>query len=354
MSPGTLGRAGPRRQGLPGVGHHASPPDRRSVLIAAATAALVTACTERTTIETFPPHHRTRSLEHGVFLPHGPQDGPAFSTMIGAAPQWMLLFRDWTHETPPLGDLEAVRAQGATPVLTWEPWYAPGADTAPASASRQPAFALTRLLAGDHDHRISTWAGALASWGHEVVLRFAHEMNGAWYPWGAGVQGNTADQYVRAWRHVHDRFAAAGAANVRWCWAPNVPAPGAGTEGAQLADCFPGADVVDVLGIDGYNWGLPNPPLSWTPPAELFGPGLDVLRSLGTRLPIMVTETASAEGHGPGHAKADWITQLFDYLTRQGDVRGVIWFQERKERDWRVNSSSAAQTAYRHAVAQLR
>ncbi|GAB2615072.1 hypothetical protein GCM10009696_20940 [Kocuria himachalensis] len=331
--------------------HH---PNRRSVLTAAGVAALVTACAERTTIETFPPHHRVHPLEHGVFLPHGPQDGPAFTTMIGAAPQWMLLFRDWTHESPPVGALEAVRAQGATPVLTWEPWYAPPMDTAPADASHQPAFALARMAAGDHDHRIGTWAEALASWGHDVVLRFAHEMNGHWYPWGAGVLGNTADQYVRAWHHVHDTFAAAGAANVRWCWAPNIPASGPSTDGARLADFFPGDDVVDVLGIDGYNWGFPNPPLSWTTPAELFDPGLAELRGLGTRLPIVVTETASAEGHGPGHSKAEWISQLFDYLDRQGDVRGVLWFHERKERDWRVDSSPAAETAYRRAVAKLR
>ncbi|GAA1746323.1 hypothetical protein [Kocuria aegyptia] len=111
--------------------------------------------------------------------------------------------------------------------------------------------------------------------------------------------------------------------------------------------------MVDILGIDGYNWGSPDPPLSWTTPAELFGSGLDELRGLGARLPILVTETASVEGHGPGHSKADRITQLFDYLTRQGDVLGVIWFQEHKERDWRVNSSPAAEAAYRHAVAAL-
>lgn len=364
LSRGTAGgprgpQAGPdgprsRQEAGPGRSITATRLSRRSALIAAGTAALVTACTERNTIESIPPHHRIHPLEHGVFLPHGPQDGPVFTDMVGAAPRWMLLFRDWTHETPPLDALESVRAQGATPVLTWEPWYAPSVDTAPAHASHQPPFALTRLLAGDHDHRISTWAGALASWGSDVVLRFAHEMNGDWYPWGAGLQGNTPDQYVRAWRYVHARFAAAGATNVRWCWAPNVPASGAGTVTAQLADFFPGDDVVDVLGIDGYNWGFADPPLSWTTPEELFGPGLEELRSLRTRLPIVVTETASAEGHEPGHSKADWITQLFEYLTRQGDVRGFIWFQERKERDWRINSSPAAQAAYRRAVADRR
>ncbi|MGX5357792.1 glycoside hydrolase family 26 protein [Kocuria sp. KH4] len=330
------------------------PPDRRCVLTAALTALLVTACADRTTVESLPPHHRVRPLEHGVFLPHGPQDGPAFTAMTGAAPRWMLLFRDWSHETPPLDALDAVRAQGAVPVLTWEPWYAPPEGAAPADGTRQPAFALSRFAAGDHDHRISTWAQALAAWGHDVVLRFAHEMNGTWYPWAAGVQGNTAEQYVRAWRHVHGMFTAAGADNVRWCWAPNVPAPSADAGGARLADCFPGPDVVDVLGLDGYNWGPEEPPLSWTTPEELLGPGLAELRGLGTRLPVVVTETASAEGRAPGQSKAEWITGLFDYLVRQGDVRAVIWFHERKERDWRVDSSAAARSAYRRAVAGLR
>ncbi|WP_053004897.1 glycoside hydrolase family 26 protein [Kocuria sp. SM24M-10] len=328
-------------------------PDRRSVLTAALTAVLVRGCAERTTIESLPPHHRIRPLEHGVFLPHGPQDGPAFTAMIGAAPRWMLLFRDWTHEVPPVAALDAVRAQGATPVLTWDPWHAPATGEVPADAAQQPAFALSRFAAGDHNHRISTWASALAAWGHDVVLRFAHEMNGTWYPWAAGVQGNTAEQYVRAWRHVHRVFAAAGATNVRWCWAPNVPALAPDTGGARLADCFPGQDVVDVLGLDGYNWGSSEPPLSWTTPEALFGPGLAQLRGLGARLPIMVTETASAEGHEPAQSKAEWITELFDYLLRQGDVLGVIWFHERKERDWSVDSSAAARTAYRRAVAKL-
>ncbi len=264
------------------------PPDRRCVLTAALTALLVTACADRTTVESLPPHHRVRPLEHGVFLPHGPQDGPAFTAMTGAAPRWMLLFRDWSHETPPLDALDAVRAQGATPVLTWEPWYAPPEGAAPADGARQPAFALSRFAAGDHDHRISTWAQALAAWGHDVVLRFAHEMNGTWYPWAAGVQGNTAEQYVRAWRHVHGVFTAAGADNVRWCWAPNVPAPSADAGGARLADCFPGPDVVDVLGIDGYNWGPEAPPLSWTDPEELLGPGLAEL---------LLGEPAGEDGH---------------------------------------------------------
>ena len=70
--------------------------------------------------------------------------------------------------------------------------------------------------------------------------------------------------------------------------------------------------------------------------------------------PAVENKSAVEARHVPGHSKADWSTQLFDYLDRQGDVRGVLWFHERKERDWRVDSSPAAETAYRRAVAKLR
>jgi beta-mannanase len=41
-------------------------------------------------------------------------------------------------------------------------------------------------------------------------------MNGDWYPWGKGINGNQLGQYVQAWRHVHDIFAAIHADNVLW------------------------------------------------------------------------------------------------------------------------------------------
>lgn len=123
-------------------------------------------------------------------------------------------------------------------------------------------------------------------------------------------------------------------------------------DGAGLGRWFPGSDVVDLLGIDGYNWGPSLTPMSWTTPADLFAAGLEELRALRSGLPIVVTETGSAEGRLPGQ-KAAWITSLFDHLGEQGDVRTVIWFQEDEENDWRVNSSPSALAAYRRAVARL-
>ena len=81
---------------------------------------------------------------------------------------------------------------------------------------------------------IRSWARALAAFDGPVRLRFAQEMNGDWYPWGAGTNGNTPAEFVSAWRHVHDIFAAAGATNVQWVWSPVSGAPSAVLPGRSV------------------------------------------------------------------------------------------------------------------------
>ena len=47
-------------------------------------------------------------------------------------------------------------------------------------------------------------------------------MNGNWFPWSEGLNGNTAGQFVQMWQHVWNIFQAAGANTyVIWLWAPN-------------------------------------------------------------------------------------------------------------------------------------
>jgi hypothetical protein len=65
---------------------------------------------------------------------------------------------------------------------------------------------------------------------------------------------------------------------------------------------------------------------------------------------VLIAETASTELGGD---KAQWITQglVTDLPARFPAVRAVIWFDENKETDWRVNSSAPALTGFRTAVA---
>jgi hypothetical protein len=107
---------------------------------------------------------------------------------------------------------------------------------------------------------------------------------------------------------------------------------------------------VDWLGVDGYNWGTepPHYGAGWLWPTQLFTRSLTSLHALDPSRPIMICETASATAGGD---KAVWITSLLRDLPPEfSSLRAIMWFNEDKEHDWRVNSSPAALEAYRAAL----
>jgi beta-mannanase len=219
-------------------------------------------------------------------------------------------------------------------MITWEPWdYTRGID--------QPEYQLANIANGNFDAYIRSWAQGLASYDGTVLLRFAHEMNHQHYPWAIGVNGNTESDYIAAWRHIHDLFVAEGAVNVQWVWSPLI-----WWEGAPLIEpMYPGDAYVDWVALDGYNnveWG------GWQSFSQIFGASYQRLTEM-TDKPIMIAEVASGEAGG---SKAAWITEAFSQIQAQfPEIRAVVWFNESKETDWRVNSSNASLRAFRNAIA---
>jgi hypothetical protein len=311
----------------------------RAALVTALVAGGLVGCTSGPQGSSNPvaPHH----IDWGVFLP---DDDAASSnlwqveTMAGSQPRYVMRFAGIDERTP-IPELNAITAAGAQPIVTLEPWQ-PGAGV------EQPDYALAHVTAGNFDEQLDTWARNLATWGQPVMLRFAHEMNSDHYPWSIGVNGNSADDYVAAWKHLRSRFAMAGAHNVSFMWCPDAPYEGS----KDVSEAFPGTDSVDVLCLDGYNWG-DGDGHTWKKPSDIFTRGLDQLRALDSTHPIVIAETASVEGPRSGEDKAAWIAQLFDFLARQNRVAAVIWFQMDKERDWRFNSTNQSQNAFKDAIA---
>ena len=156
-------------------------------------------------------------------------------------------------------------------------------------------------------------------------------------PWGGGsgaFAGNTAADYVAAWRHVVSIFRADGAANAEFVWAPNVD-----DGGIPFTQYFPGDEWVDDVGLDGYNWGsaFESTGHKWLSLGDTFASSYATLTQLSSK-PVMITETASAEIGGD---KASWIRRGFLNEIPQlfPRVTAVIWFDVQKESDWRVDSS---------------
>jgi beta-mannanase len=244
-------------------------------------------------------------------------------------------YQDWA-QTPEIDVslLQSVVDHGALPMLTWEPWDHTGGPV-------QPAFQPARIRDGAFDPYVRSAAAILASYGGPLLLRWAHEMNGHWYPWGNGSRDGTAADYVAAWRHLHEIFTAEGATNVGWVWCPNV------LEGCvDFAPWYPGGAYVDWLALDGYNWGGWG---RWRSFERLFLESWRRLTALGTQ-PAMVAETGCAE---QGGNKGRWIREALAHVvpTKLPRARAVVWFNQNKERDWRIESSLRSQRAFADAVA---
>jgi beta-mannanase len=265
----------------------------------------------------------------------------AFESHAGKKVSLVGSYRSFYWDTHfPTSDANAVYAHGATPMITWEPWN-------PSNGVNQPAYALKNVAAGNFDAMLKTWAAEVKSFGHPVWIRFAHEMNGNWYPWAVGVNGNTAADYIAAYRHVHDVFVNAGVTNVKWVWNVNTDA---GT-GVSPSSVYPGSAYVDWMGIDGYNWGTSQAWSTWLSPSQVFGQMVTQLHNLASTKPILLGEMASTE---TGGNKAQWISDFFTWMKGNAYVKGFVWFDIAKETDWRIESSSSAQTAFATAVADPR
>lgn len=275
----------------------------------------------------------------GVSTPGGPDatgEHRAVTEAVGRSPAVEMWFVDFASP-PPIHELETVRARGAEPVVTWEPWRALGDG----DYDRQE-FSLDQIAAGVHDDHLYRWADELRDWGGTVHLRFAHEANGDWYPWSpAG--GTPPETYIAAWRHVHDLFEVKQAYNVQWIWAVNVRHEGS----SPIGGLYPGDEYVDVIGVDGYNWGTSQQWSRWQTPEEIFGSTLEEVGRLAPGRPVVITEVASAEAGG---LKAEWIGDLVSYFDSRSEVSAFIWFDHYKEADWRVASTPESAAALAAAL----
>lgn len=290
----------------------------------------------------------------GVWAPRVPWEWhnlDEYVRQVGKEPAVVMWYHDWVHGGFYATGMNEIVNRGAMPLVTWEPWDYTGGLI-------QPDFTLRRIANGAHDDYVRQYARSAAAWCRPFYLRFGHEMNGDWYPWGARVNGNSPADYVAAWRHLYDIFQQEGATNVRWVWSPNYDYPGL----TPLDRLYPGDAYVDWVAMDGYNQGTAAPQSGaqhaagrgWQSVDDIFASTYKILTVL-TNKPIMIAETGSAEAGGD---KAAWLTQGFthDIPEHFPRVRAVVYFNQNDtaSADWRLTTSPAALAAYRRIVTDPR
>jgi hypothetical protein len=233
---------------------------------------------------------------------------------------------------------QAVLGSRRLPLVTWEPWQ-------PLGGIVQPAYSLRRIASGAFDGYITSWARALRALRAPVYLRPMHEMNGNWYPWGGTVNGNSPGMFRAAWRRMHRIFDQNGARNVRWVFSPiNEDWPI--TPQNRMERYYPGRPYVDILALDGYNWGARHPDFGgWRSFRKTFKSGYRRITRLGPQQ-VWLAEVGSA---AEGGDKAAWIRDMWRQAPKLRRLRALVWMDtvDPYEGDWRARSPAGTAAAFR-------
>jgi hypothetical protein len=213
---------------------------------------------------------------------------------------------------------------------------------------------------GRHDAYLRVIGAHARAYPYPLYVRPWPEMNGDWQSFqptssGSKRDGGTPAEFVDAWRHVVDRIRSAGGTNVKWVFNPTADTNPWTTD---IRTIWPGADVVDVLGLDGFNWGSGGR-FVWQEFEQIFRDQYARITSLHLTAPVWICEYGCKEPAvddgapiDPQHAKGAWISRMLS-TTAFPRVTTLIAFDARKERDWRIASSPESLQTWRRCVAAL-
>lgn len=252
----------------------------------------------------------------GVTLAEGLAQIPKLSDAVNHTPTLVGWYQDFS-EPLNVNAMKSYVSAGQTPIITWEPQKV--GDKIPDN------YPLRDIANGKFDRYLTRSATALKSVRGKVILRFAHEMNGYWYPWGQpkpndprsyATRTNTPADYVAAYQHIHEVLRNKGVRNVYWMWSPNLIDA---TPSISLASLYPGDSYVDVVGLSGYLHGIDQ---SYT---TKYVPTITQLNKVAPTKPIIVAEGAVDQNAN----RKMLVSDLLDQISHTPRVQGFLWLNKK-------------------------
>jgi len=154
-----------------------------------------------------------------------------------------------------------------------------------------------------------------------VLFRPWHEHTGSWFWWGKDLC--SVEEYTALWEMTRSHFDGAGVDNLLYAYSPDLQGPG-----DIYMERYPGDDLVDLLGLDGYHRNNEQG-------VEAYVASLDIILSFLTKegakrnKPIALTETGLE-----AIPIVDWWTAvLFPVLERYPVSYVLVWRNARERPD---------------------
>jgi len=290
----------------------------------------------------------------------------------------------WGEQTFPTANVNIIWRHGSIPLVFWSPWDEPYGQECPPDR-----FALTTVLEGKWDAYIDRWADAACAFGHPLMVSFANEMNGTWFPWsgyyyGGGSTGTVCpsplpipapiiykdgypvpgppcprpfmgpETFKKAYRYIVDRVRARGAHNIQWVFhVTNYSMPQEPWN--FFAEYYPGTDYVDWLGASIYGEQFDVDP--WNKFSLLIEGPYKELCAVDPQKPLMLAEWGVGEYPKKG-SKPEFLREaLGSLVSRYPRIKAAVFWHERWQNpggyysNLRANSSPESLAAYRRGVA---
>jgi hypothetical protein len=283
-----------------------------------------------------------------------------FEAMVGKHQAIIASSSYWGEQSFPSKNLGLVWRHGSVPLVFWSPWDKPYLQ------KRGPdRFSLTEIIKGTWDSYIDRWADGARAFGKPMIVSFANEMNGNWFPWSGDYYGGKTkveghpnetegpETFKAAYRHVVDRVRARGAHNIQWMFHTNNYSDPNEVWNFPAA-YYPGSNYVDWLGMSIY--GEQEGEGDWSPIEPLITWPYQQMEAIDPEKPIMVAEWGVGEFPDRGN-KASFIRDGLQLLRNQYPrIKAAVYWHERWQNDdntysnLRVNSSVEALQAYREGV----
>ncbi|MGN6611755.1 MAG: glycoside hydrolase family 26 protein [Angustibacter sp.] len=188
---------------------------------------------------------------------------------------------------------------------------------------------------GRYDAELRSFRTAIEQMGAPVLVRYAYEMDGAQAaPWV-----HSGADFVQAWKHVHSLFAGSP---VRMVWSPNAPAFDGRDGGVQ--QYWPGADQVDWIAADGYNFYRCQGGDVWKTFDTIYTGFVRWAEPKGK--PMMIAEFGTVEDSSRPGRKAEWLREVADRAAESG-VQAMVYFDSNRGCDWRLTTSAETRAAVR-------
>jgi hypothetical protein len=298
----------------------------------------------------------------GAWLGSWPTDGnpvvKRFEKETGVRLHLVDVYLDWSTPVANVTHtIQHIARQGALPILSWEAQALTTQDILDGGRVLHLRDG-RRVALDDYVAEFAKGVCHAARLTHQpVFIRMLHEMNGNWFAWSVGYERdgqrpNTDESYKAAWVKLHEAFTGRCGDSVRFIWAVNHISIG---EGTSFMGTYPGDAYVDLVGVDGYNWGA-KAPWGWQDFYAIFQDALCTLER-ETSKPLLIAEVGSSEAGGD---KARWISDLMANVEARQRLRGFVWLDHEKYEvqidgtmDWHIDSTPTSLDAFRRSARSL-